>query len=287
MLEALATNPLLQLLALAAAMAAAVWASNHRAHRQRALRTARNDQRPLLSVSAGLHPAATQAQHADSHTWLAQLVQALHLLVIGHSQGGKTTLIHELATRLAAAGTQVIVCDLDAAPGLWPGCTVHGYANDLTAINQALGDVRVEVERRRRLRGSGRQRTFSPLYLVIDEYQDVGRAPACPEARPLVEDILRRGAKLNLHLIIGVQDKQVKTMGFEGQGDLRRNFTFVVEVCADRKGRRWATLTDPSDDEATVTYEVPQLARLDHLVEAALQWIAHITPSPMNFFSFA
>jgi hypothetical protein len=207
-----------------------------------------------------------------------QLLHALHLLIIGHSQGGKTTLIHELATQLAAAGTRVIVCDLDAAPGLWPGCSVHGYANDLATINQALADVRIEVERRRKLRGSGRQRTFPPLYLVIDEYQDVGRGAECPEARPLVEDILRRGGKLNLHLIIGVQDKQVKTMGFEGQGDLRRNFTFVVEVRADRDGRRWASLTDPSDDEAAATYEVPPLTNLDKLVEVAIQQ----QPAPMS-----
>jgi hypothetical protein len=170
------------------------------------------------------------------------------------------------------------VCDLDAAPGLWPGCTVHGYANDLAAINQALAQLRLEVEWRRRLRGSGRRRTFSPLYLVIDEYQDVGRAAACPEARPLVEDILRRGGKLNIHLIIGVQDKQVKTMGLEGLGDLRRNFTFVVAVRADRDGRRWARLTDPSDDETIATYEVPQLANLDNLVEAAVQQ----QPAPMS-----
>src|SRR5437867_1881356 len=84
-----------------------------------------------------------------------------------------------------------------AAAGLWPGCTVYGYANDLAAINQALVAIRAEVERRRTLRGSGQQRTFPPLYLVIDEYQDVGRAPACPLARSLVEDVLRRGGKLN------------------------------------------------------------------------------------------
>jgi energy-coupling factor transporter ATP-binding protein EcfA2 len=195
------------------------------------------------------------------------LLQLL-LLVIGHSQGGKTTLIHALACRLAAMHVDVIVCDPDAAPGLWPGCAVHGYANDLAAIDRALADVKVEVDRRRALRGSGRQRTFAPLYLVIDEYQDIGRAGGCPEARELVEDVLRRGCKLNIHLIIGVQDKQVKTMGFEGQGDLRRNFTSVVEIRADRSGRRWVTITEPIDEEATATYAVPDFPNLEQLVES-------------------
>jgi hypothetical protein len=159
--------------------------------------------------------------------------------------------------------------DPDAAPGLWPGCAVYGYANDLAASDRALAEVRVEVERRRKLRGSGRQRTFAPLYLVIDEYQDIGRAGGCAEARPLVEDILRRVGKLNVHLIIGVQDKQVRTMGLEGQGDLRRNFTYVVEVRADRTGQHWATVVEPTDEEGAVTSAVPVLPDLERLVERA------------------
>jgi hypothetical protein len=266
-------NPLVQIGLLGLATAMLVWASNHRKLRQRGLQRLRSQPASAAPTEVSHAKPLELAQQSTlpNAMWLSQLLHALHLLIIGHSQGGKTTLIHELATRLAAAGVQVIVCDLDAAPGLWPGCAVHGYANDLGAINRVLGELRLEVERRRQLRGSGRRRTFPPLYLVVDEYQDVGRASACPEARPLVEDILRRGGKLNLHLIIGVQDKLVRTMGLEGQGDLRRNFTFVVEVRASRDGRRWASLTDPGNDEATATYEVPQLVNLDNLVEAAIR----------------
>ncbi len=261
MLDALADNPLLQLLLLAAAIAAAVWATNQREHRQRTTRRA---------LSRPPSPSASVPPNSGSDaSWLTPLGQALHLLVIGHSQGGKTTLVHELVRQLAFTGSHVVVCDPDAAPGLWPGCAVSGYANDLAAIEQALADVQIEVERRRTLRGQGRQRTFPPLYLVIDKYQDIGRAGGCHEARPLVEDVLRRGGKLNVHLIIGVQDKQVKTMGFEGQGDLRRNFTFVVEMRADRTGQRWPTVTEPADEESTATYTVPHLPDLEQLVEPA------------------
>jgi hypothetical protein len=272
MLDALANNPLLQLLLLAA-IAAAVWASNHRERRQRAARRV-TPYPPSPSTAMSTSTAADTA-------WIAQLTQALHLLVIGHSQGGKTTLIHELACRLASAQIKVLVCDPDAAPGFWPGCQLAGYANDLAAIDRTLGDIRIEVERRRALRGTGRQRTFAPLYLVIDEYQDIGRAGECPAARPLVEDVLRRGGKLNVHLIIGVQDKQVKTMGFEGQGDLRRNFAYIVEMRADRSGRRWATVTEPLDEEATATYEVPPLPNLECLIEATPQLHQIDAPRPM------
>jgi hypothetical protein len=269
MLDALANNPLLQLLLLPAAIAAAVWASNHREHRQRATVRA-SSHRAFSTVTTHVQAGAAAVQPTNTDgAWLSTLTQALHLLVIGHSQGGKTTLIHELARQLAVAQAKVVVCDPDAAPGLWQCCAVYGSANELATIDHALGEVRVEVERRRKLRGSGQQRTFSPLYLVIDEYQDIGRVGGCPEARPLVEDILRRGGKLNVHLIIGVQDKQVKTMGFEGHVDLRRNFTFVVEVRADRAGQRWATVIEPTDEEATATYAVTALPDMEQLVERA------------------
>lgn len=44
--------------------------------------------------------------------------------------------------------------------------------------------------------------------------------------------------KLNIHLLIGVQDQQVKTMAFAGQGEMRRNVTFAVAARADSESRR-------------------------------------------------
>lgn len=192
--------------------------------------------------------------------WLGALEHALHLLIIGHSRGGKTTLIHALAQRWRQADHPVIVCDLDAAHGQWPGCTVAGYANDMPAIVQALEQVRQEWERRNALRAAG-VRAFAPLYLIIDEYADVA-----DEARELVERILRRGGKLAIHLIVGVQDKQVKTLGFAGQGDLRKNFAYVVEVRRDAAGQRWAAIQENGDGPASA-YPIPALPDPEALIE--------------------
>jgi hypothetical protein len=228
-----------------------------------------------LSALKGAEPIAVE----DDGAWLDRLVRALHLLFIGHTGGGKTTLVHWLATRRAELGTRVIVCDPDAAPGLWPGCEVYGYGNDFTAINTALGMVAQEVERRRKLRGSGQQRQFPPLHLVIDEYQDT--ATDCPLAKELVEDVLRRGRKLGVRLVIGVQDKLVKTMGFEGKGDLRKNFSYVVELRKDRSDQRWATLTATGDDEG-VTYAVPHLPDPEKLIEQVSTLSNLLTPNQPN-----
>lgn len=221
--------------------------------------------RPAPSVAQRI--ADMPDQPIVNAAWIEDVQRALHLLVIGHSGGGKTTLIHELATEQATKDYRVIVCDPDAAPGLWFGCRVYGNGNDFNAITKALTTIKAEVTKRRALRGEGVQRSFEPIYLVIDEYQDV--VQSCPDARPLVEDILRRGRKLGIHLFIGVQDKAVKTMNFEGQGDLRRNFTWIIEVKQANDGRRIATLTNPNDDDHALTYVVPQLPDLDKLVESA------------------
>ena len=109
------------------------------------------------------------------------------------------------ARLLAAATITAIVCEPDAAPGLWPSCTVYGYANDLAAINRAPVDVRVEVERRRALRGRGRQRTFPPIYLVVNEYQDIGRTGGWAAARPLRQTVHQFPA---LHVMISQRRQQ-------------------------------------------------------------------------------
>jgi len=71
MLDALANNPLLQLLLLAAAIASAVWATNQREHRHR---TARH------TIPRPPPPSAAVPPSSGDFSWLAQLLHALHLL---------------------------------------------------------------------------------------------------------------------------------------------------------------------------------------------------------------
>jgi hypothetical protein len=195
---------------------------------------------------------------------LGVLDESLHALLIGYSGGGKTTLMHELAQRWTQRAS-VLVCDPDAAPGLWAGCDVAGAGDDYEGIGAALARVGQLVATRRRARAAG-VRTFAPLYVCIDEYQDVARN--VEQARAVVEDVLRRGRKLGVHLVIGVQDKAVKTLGFEGQGDLRRNFTWIAELRQRADGTREARL-QANGDGGWVTLPVPELPDLDALIDQA------------------
>jgi len=157
-----------------------------------------------------------------------------HRLIVGHTGGGKTTLIHDLASRWATQD-RVIVCDPDAAPGLWPGCEVSGYGDDTAAIARTLQNVQTELQRRRELRATG-TRSFAPLHLVIDEAHILREIP---DALGIIEDILRRGRKLQVRATLGTQDTQVATLGFEGKSALLSNLQ-RVDVIRRPDGRRVA-----------------------------------------------
>jgi hypothetical protein len=65
---------------------------------------------------------------------------------------------------------------------------------------------------------------------VLAEYGDI--VQQCEQAKGVVEMVLRRGGKLNIHLVLDLQDRLVKTLGMEGKSALRSNFSYVVEVRA-------------------------------------------------------
>lgn len=188
----------------------------------------------------------------------AELEAPPHRLIVGHTGGGKTTLMHHLATAWAAQGQQVIVIDPDAAPGQWPGCTVAGGGDDRDGAARALASVAQVVSKRRSERAQGR-RSFPPLHLVIDEAHDV--LPDVDGAFDVFEDVARRGRKIGVRLTLGVQDKQVKTLGLEGRSELLRNFV-KADIYKARDGRRLArvedTVTGKHVDHAIPTLRDPE-----------------------------
>lgn len=207
-------------------------------------------------------PASVEAVRPADDLF-ATLEAPPHRLIIGHTRGGKTTLIHHLATSWAARGERVLVGDPDAAPGLWPGCEVRGAGDDVASIGELLGIVAAEVEQRRQQRAQG-VRQFAPLHLVIDEAQDV--LPVLDGGLQLFEDVARRGGKLNVKMTIGVQDKQVKTLGLDGKSHILRNLQ-TLDVLKNREGRRVAILRDAETNER-VSLAIPELPDPERLIVA-------------------
>jgi len=193
--------------------------------------------------------AAPQLMLPQTTDPLPLLLDSLHLLVIGFTGGGKTTLLHHLATQWSQS-QRVMVLDLDYAHGMWPGAEI--YTDDNVAdFCRMLAD---EFARRKQLRQSGQQTRFDPWRIVIDEYSAVAENKT---VRSIVELLIRRGRKYFLCVDLGIQDKQVKSMGWEGKGALRDNFTYIVEAKRATSGQRTLTLT-PNDGDSTI-YMTPNL----------------------------
>jgi hypothetical protein len=190
--------------------------------------------------------------------WLGALVGAIHALILGQQRSGKTVIAHEVATRRARQGHQVLVADPDARPGMWPGCTVVGGGDDWTAIDAMLVEAQAEIAQRRQLRGRLGRRRFLPLTLVLSDAADI--MGECEHARPVFEAALRRGGKLNVHLVIDVQDKQVGTLNIPGASHLLKNFD--EEISVRRDGQRRIV------GYAGLEYDVPQLIDPEELADA-------------------
>jgi hypothetical protein len=128
-----------------------------------------------------------------------------HLIVIGASGGGKTVTMYDLVRVLLSKDMPVVVCDPDAAQGDWPGADVYGGGDDWQSINGVLKGLSSLMKERRLARTQG-IRDFDPMWFVFDEYSDI--KDECDAAGTVIENGLRRARKLNIHLMIGVQDKQ-------------------------------------------------------------------------------
>jgi hypothetical protein len=237
--------------------------------------TATPQRPPVAPVSPAAQKGNRRTQVQDAPPGL-DLVQTLedtpHRLIIGHTRGGKTTLIHHMATQWAARGERVLVGDPDAAPGLWPGCTVAGAGDNIAQIGELMNVVAGEVETRRILRSQGVRR-FEPLHLVIDEAQDV--LPVIPGGLELFEDVARRGGKLNIRMTVGVQDKQVETLGLKGKSEVLRNLQ-IADVLKNRDGRRVAVVRDAETGEK-ISIPIPQLTDPETLIISPAQVAA---PAP-------
>ncbi|RRR75225.1 MAG: hypothetical protein EI684_05315 [Candidatus Viridilinea halotolerans] len=249
---------------------------------RRALPTSQAEDAPSTSSSAATHPANAAVPPSTSAAKGEQLIPTLestpHRLIIGHTRGGKTTLMHHMATSWAQQGERVLVADPDAAPGLWPGCTVTGHGDDLESITRMLEEVKVEVAARRKARAQG-TRQFPPLHLVIDEAQDV--LPAIEGGLELFEDIARRGGKLNIRMTVGVQDKQVRTLGLQGKSEVLRNLQ-VADVLKNREGQRVAMIRDAETGQK-ISLAVPDLPNPERLIKPVEPLRGELKPGLMDY----
>lgn len=190
---------------------------------------------------------------------LTTLLNSVHLFIIGYTGGGKTTLLYELANRWNLHdNVEIIVFDVDYLKGTWANCRVFGAGDDFAGIDNAIEVLNKFINYRRHLRNQGITQ-FKHLFIIIDEAQIVLNNSQL--ARPFIEDILRRGRKLNVHLVIGVQDTQVKTLKLEGASQLLIN----AKICLVKliNGHRTAIINKVQYPISDIEYIKPSAMQLE------------------------
>jgi hypothetical protein len=203
-----------------------------RAGRSRGQRQGRSDDDALLHALLDDDQAddAPQAQAAPAlavvpwREWRKQAVHAHHLLVIGNTGSGKTTLVRALLTGKQGA---ILILDPKNRPDKWGGIEAIGLDDqaEYTRIEHALRHVLHELRQRQRALNEGHE-DFVPLTVVVDEAPDV--AEECPTFPTVFKRVGSLGRELHISLIVLSQRRSVKALDISGDGEARDNFTKIL-----------------------------------------------------------
>jgi len=218
-----------------------------------------------MSILHQNHVALLAAPQTDTTAMLQTidplplLLRALHLMVIGFSDGGKTTLLHHLASTWRQS-QRVLILDFDYGNGMWPNCDIYTEPR----VEEFCQTLNNEFEIRQRMRQSGERTQFDSWRIIIDEYSAVANNK---QITSIIELLLRRGRKYALNVVVGIQDNQVKSLGWEGKGALRTNFTYTVEAKVNSTNRQ-RTLTLIANEGEPINCLTPHLPNPEENIKA-------------------
>lgn len=162
--------------------------------------------------------------------WVPDLVNdetTIHILEVGPTKIGKTTLAKLLVQSRVESGHRIVVLDPDSALDTWGDLVVFGGGDDFKTIDLVLQKLLDEFQERGKKRSQSQERDarFQPITVVIDEIPAL--QAQCPFWPTFFEEIGSRGRKRQIHLILLTQSSTVASLGIDGKGQLRENFTKV------------------------------------------------------------
>ena len=185
--------------------------------------------------------------------WFTKAANALHLIIVGESDAGKSTTARALTNASQALG-RVIALDPHGRAKDWPGLTIVGNGRNYEAIDQAMKAATEELTTRYKKYDQG-QDSFDRLTFLVDETTAI--AKKCKVWQQFFEEIATEGRKVNMRLIVLIHGKGVKTLNLEGQGDLRNNLIFLY------LGKHAiAQLAESSQQERPAVFEINGVNRL-------------------------
>ena len=144
-----------------------------------------------------------------------------HVLIAGATGTGKT----HTARYLLQARHTAYVLDPHDDGATWPGhCNVIGGGRDFEIIAQTIKRMIELMDNRYRQRELGTNH-FDPVTLAVDEIPAI--VANQPEVAKLLMQIGMEGRKAGLYLVLLSHSVFVRSLGIEGQGDLRENFATI------------------------------------------------------------
>jgi hypothetical protein len=138
-------------------------------------------------------------------------IRFVHLLVVGPTDAGKTTVMCHLIDN--APNNALVIClDPHAKFNQWPGRVnkIIGRDEDYLSINEAM----LDLIREKKERFAGNSFVFQPVYIVIDEWLII--KDKCPDALVFFEEIGSEARKVEMHLIIGSISATVDDLNVSG-----------------------------------------------------------------------
>jgi hypothetical protein len=187
-----------------------------------------------------------------------------HAMFAGPTGSGKSTAMrYFLEPR-----PHVVVIDPHSMPGDWPGATVIGAGRNFDQIQGYMQSMQSLLADRYEQRAEG-VRDFESITVAVDEMPAIVAALG-RSIEDMWKEWLREGRKVGLDLLISTQSLRVKTLGIEGEGDLRENFALVLalgqtalrEFPAQAQGMRWPAVmyTPQSGPRPVIIPQMPETA---------------------------
>lgn len=141
-------------------------------------------------------------------------------MLAGETDSGKSTTAYALIAARATTD-RIMIIDPHRKFNNWPVTPVN-QKRDWQEIDRLFMAIERELDRRY----DEDQDVGDPLTIVIDEYPAI--AAECQHAATTFKRLVREGRKVSMRLILLTQSPLVKTLGIEGEGDVRENLWKVL-----------------------------------------------------------
>jgi len=181
---------------------------------------------PVLRAPV-MHPGMIPPPDKPKEIPVPKLLPAIEPLdriaIFGGMGCGKSELLKHLASSRSTRA-DVIIIDSHAAPNTWPVGRVVGMGRDYSEIEAFLNAIMQELNNRYTQLSQGFT-GFSPICIIIDEMTVLNQFV---DASEIFKSLLCECRKVAIQMIVAGQSDRVRSLGIQGNGDLKQAFEAVV-----------------------------------------------------------